>query len=74
MGKDPAETHRDGWGNGEAFSVEFLPCPSSATWLAYAGGFSLKKRGCVPFDVQVGHRIERVRIAFGRACTRGVTR
>ena len=58
-----------GWGDGEALSVEFLPCQSSATWLAYAGGFSLKKRGCVPFDVQVGARIERIRIAFGRACT-----
>jgi hypothetical protein len=58
-----------GWGDGEASSVEFLPCRSSATWLAYAGGFSLKKRGCVPFDVQVGDRVERIRIAFGRACT-----
>jgi hypothetical protein len=57
-----------GWGDGEALSVEFLPCQSSATWLAYAGGFSLKKRGCVPFDVQVGGRVERIRIAFGRAC------
>jgi hypothetical protein len=57
-----------GWGRGEALSIRFLPCNASAAWLAYAGGFSLKKRGCVPFDVQVGERIERVRIAFGRAC------
>jgi hypothetical protein len=57
-----------GWGNGEASSVEFLPCESDATWLAYAGGFSLKKRGCVPFDVRSGDRVQRVRIAFGRAC------
>jgi len=57
-----------GWGHGEALSVRFLPCESPSTWLAYAGGFGLKKRGCVPFDVQVGDRIERVRIAFGRAC------
>jgi hypothetical protein len=58
-----------GWGDGEALSVEFLPCQSPAAWLAYAGGFSLKKRGCVPFEVQVGDRLERIRIAFGRACT-----
>ncbi len=57
-----------GWGHGEALSVRFLPCVSPSAWLAYAGGFSLKKRGCVPFDVQVGDRIERLRIAFGRAC------
>lgn len=58
-----------GWGNGTASSVRFLPCRSSSEWLAYAGGFNLKKRGCVPFDVQVGDRIERVQIAFGRRCS-----
>jgi hypothetical protein len=57
-----------GWGNGRALSVRFLPCKSSSTWLVYAGGFDLKKLGCVPFDVQVGARIQRVRIAFGRSC------
>jgi hypothetical protein len=57
-----------GWGNGKALSVDFLPCESTATWLVYAGGFSLKKRGCVPFDVRVGNLIERIRIGFGRPC------
>ena len=57
-----------GWGNGKASSVEFLPCESSATWLVYAGGFSLKKRGCVPFDVRAGNLIERIRVRFGRPC------
>ncbi len=57
-----------GWGKEEALSVRFLPCESSSTWLVYAGGFILKKRGCVPFDIEVGDRIERVRIAFGRSC------
>lgn len=58
----------DRLGQGEAPSVRFLPCESSSTWLVYAGGFILKKRGCVPFDIEVGDRIERVRIAFGRSC------
>ena len=57
-----------GWGNASASSVRFLPCTSPSAWLAYAGGFGLKKRGCVPFDVEVGDRIERVRIGFGRSC------
>lgn len=60
---------RIGWGDGAALSVRFLPCESAATWLAFAGGFSLKKRGCIPFDVQAGDRIQRVRIAFGRPCS-----
>jgi hypothetical protein len=56
------------WGNGRALSVEFLPCAGDEPWFAYAGGFSLKKRGCVPFDVQSGRRIQRIRIGFGRPC------
>jgi hypothetical protein len=59
---------RIGWGNGSATSVTFLPCTSRSAWLAYAGGFSLRKRGCVPFDVRVAGRAERIRIGFGRSC------
>lgn len=59
---------RIGWGNAGGLSVTFAPCSSSATWIVYAGGFELKKRGCVPFDVQVGEQIQRIRIAFGRRC------
>ena len=59
---------RIGWGNAGGLSVTFPPCSSSAPWIAYAGGFELKKRGCVPFDVQVGEQIQRIRIAFGRRC------
>jgi hypothetical protein len=59
---------RIGWGNGGGVSVTFLPCSSTAPWIAYAGGFELKKRGCVPFNLQAGGQIELVRIAFGRRC------
>jgi hypothetical protein len=57
-----------GWGNGTATSVTFLPCTSRSPWIAYAGGFELRKRGCVPFDVRVAGRIHRIRIGFGRSC------
>jgi hypothetical protein len=59
---------RIGWGADGGAEVTFLPCESTEPWIAYAGGFELRKRGCVPFDVRAGDRVERIRIGFGARC------
>jgi hypothetical protein len=59
---------RIGWGDGRGRDLVFTPCAADQPWVVYAGGFELKKLGCVPFDIRVGGRIERVRVGFGRPC------
>jgi hypothetical protein len=58
-----------GWGGGrQASTVRILPCDPSGEWLAYAGGYYVRKPECVPLTVRIGGETAEVRIAVGSPC------
>jgi hypothetical protein len=56
-----------GWNNrgGAEAAVERVDACSASAWLAYPGGFHVTAKGCVPVDVSVGSRHQRVYVAVG---------
>jgi hypothetical protein len=59
------------WGNRLREGVELLefePCSPAERWKGYAGGVSLRRRGCVPLTVEVGGRRETIELGIGRRC------
>lgn len=62
---------RIGWGdpdlNGTSISVP--ACRGSASgWLAFVGGYTVRKSGCVPLIVRVDEMEERIAVSVGAPC------
>lgn len=71
----PEERHRlaIGWGNPAQPTWRLhASCPEgNATWRAFAGGYFVRKRGCVSLIVRADGHQERVRIGVGARCRSG---
>jgi len=63
-----------GWGEDagpqQASSVRVLACKPvlGRPWLAFPGGYFLRKPACIPLTVRVGTRTAHVRLGIGRRC------
>jgi hypothetical protein len=58
------------YGPQQASVVRIFGCTSTRRWVAYPGGFYVRKPACVPLLVRSGGKSTRIWIAMGTACGR----
>jgi len=60
------------WGNtthrSPTTSLHVPRCPGSRGWIAFPGGYFVRRPECVPIDVRVGNRTTRVHVGVGTGC------